>query len=264
MTTNLLDIQDLKVSFVRSGKLVHAVNGVSFSLAKGEVLCIVGESGSGKSVAAKSILQLNPDDTTIYESGNIFFEGADLLPMSRKELNQYAGSKISLIFQDPLTSLNPVHKIGFEMESLLRLHDKTMSKEEARKRSIELLESVEIHGAERVLNNYPFELSGGMRQRVMIAMGISSNPDLLIADEPTTALDVTTQAEILNLLMEIHEKSGVSIIFITHDLSIVYKIADRILVFHDGLIVEEGSKDAIFNNPQQDYTKMLLNSVLRI
>lgn len=262
--SRLLEIDDLRVSFARDGALVPAVRGVSFSMDKGEVLCIVGESGSGKSVTAKSILQLNPEDSTFYEQGRILFDGSDLLGMSRRQLNRYAGTRISMIFQDPLTSLNPVYRVGQQMVSFLLLHNKEMSKQQAWDRSAELLQSVEILDAEHALRSYPFELSGGMRQRVMIAMALANNPELLIADEPTTALDVTTQAGILKLLMHMHKENGTSMIFITHDLSIVYSIADRILVFHDGVIVEGGSRDQIFYHPKQDYTKTLLNSVLRV
>lgn len=262
--SKLLEIEDLRVSFARGGALVPAVKGVSFSMDRGEVLCIVGESGSGKSVTAKSILQLNPEDTTFYEQGRILFDGSDLLGMNRRDLNRYAGTKVSMIFQDPLTSLNPVYRVGQQMTSFLLLHNKEMTKRQAWDRSADLLQSVEIHDAERALRSYPFELSGGMRQRVMIAMALANSPELLIADEPTTALDVTTQAGILKLLMRVHEDNGTSMIFITHDLSIVYSIADRILVFHDGVIVESGSRDQIFYHPKQDYTKTLLNSVLRV
>ena len=260
----LIRFNNLKVSFIRSGAYMNAVNGVSFHVDKGEILCIAGESGSGKSVTAKSILQLNPPDTTLYEDGEILYNGENLLAMNRKQLSRIAGSKISMIFQDPLTSLNPVYKVGQQMSALLRLHNPGMSKSDALKRAAELLESVEIHQPERVLNNYPFELSGGMRQRVMIAMAISGDPDLLIADEPTTALDVTIQAQILKLLLDIHKRSGLSIIFITHDLSVVYQIADRVIVFNKGQIVEQGTKEEVFLNPKDDYTKKLLNSVLRI
>jgi len=272
--SELISIKNLKVSFIRSGALLNAVNGVSFDIHKGEILCIAGESGSGKSVTAKAILQLNPPDVTIYDEGKILYypngndgpseNGVDLLAMNRRQLSRIAGSKISMIFQDPLTSLNPVYKVGQQMTAMLKLHNPGMSSEAAKKRAAELLESVEIRQSERVLNNYPFELSGGMRQRVMIAMAISGDPDLLIADEPTTALDVTIQAQILKLLLDIHERSGLSIIFITHDLSVVYQIADRVIVFNKGCIVEQGSKDEIFYHPQMDYTKKLLDSVLRV
>ena len=262
--SELISIKNLKVSFIRSGSLIKAVNGLSFDVKKGEILCIAGESGSGKSVTAKSILQLNPPDTTIYEDGEILYNGGDLLRMNRRQLSRIAGSKISMIFQDPLTSLNPVYKVGQQMGAMLRLHNPSMSREDAKKRSIELLESVEIRQADRVLNNYPFELSGGMRQRVMIAMAISGDPDLLLADEPTTALDVTIQAQILKLLLDIHKRTGLSIIFITHDLSVVYQIADRVIVFNKGDIVEQGTKEEIFLNPQMPYTKKLLDSVLRV
>ena len=260
---SLLQVEDLHVSFEKSGAVTQAVRGVDFAVERNETLCIVGESGSGKSVTAKSILRLLPADVTRYQ-GRIRFEGEDLLALRSAELRRIAGSRITMIFQDPLTSLNPVYRIGQQMISLIRLHDRSMDREAAYAKAKGLLESVEINRVESVLENYPFELSGGMRQRVMIAMAISTDPSLLLADEPTTALDVTVQAQILKLLAQIQRDNHLSIVFITHDLAVAHEIADRIAVFHDGRIVEQGAADRIFYEPQQAYTKKLLNSVLRV
>ncbi len=262
--SDFLEIKDLNISFHKWGTIVPAVNGVNFTMDRNEILCIVGESGSGKSVTAKSLLRLLPSESTHYNSGEILFENKDLLKTSKRGLRNIGRKNISMIFQDPLSSLNPVYKIKRQMIALIRLHDKSIRYKDAYAKAERLLESVEITNTKKVLENYPFELSGGMRQRVMIAMAISSNPSLLIADEPTTALDVTIQSQILKLLTQIQKENGLSIMFITHDLSIVYEIADRIIVFQEGLIVEQGTRDEIFYHPKHDYTKKLLNSMLRI
>lgn len=260
----LLSVSDLRVSFTQHGRTVtEAVRGVSFELGSDETLCVVGESGSGKSVTAKSLLRLLPPESTRY-AGQMRYEGRDLLQMSDRELRGYAGGRIGMIFQDPLSSLNPVYTIRQQMTDVIRLHDPSVTETQARTTARQLLEDVEIRQAEAVLGNYPYELSGGMRQRVMIAMALSAKPALLVADEPTTALDVTVQAQILQLLQKIQAEHGLSIMFITHDLAIAHELADRIVVFNHGQIVEQGTVDDIFFAPQHAYTKTLLNSMLRI
>ncbi|HYD18832.1 MAG TPA: ABC transporter ATP-binding protein [Patescibacteria group bacterium] len=253
----LLDVKNLSVDFVNGKNVSHAVKGISFSLDKGETLAVVGESGSGKSVTALSILQLLPYPTARHPSGSIKFNGQELMGAGDNMLRTIRGNKIAMIFQEPMTSLNPLHTIEKQISEALFLH-KRMGEEAARKRVIELLELVGLSKLTQRLGAYPHELSGGQRQRVMIAMALANEPDLLIADEPTTAVDVTVQAQILKLLKELQEKLGMAILLITHDLSIVKKMANRVAVMYRGDIVELSETASLFANPQHDYTRMLL------
>ncbi|MGP1488491.1 MAG: ABC transporter ATP-binding protein [Peptoanaerobacter stomatis] len=260
--SNLLEVKNLQVSFQTFFGEVEAVRGISFNVEKGKTLAIVGESGCGKSVTAGSIMKLLPQPPVLYKGGEILFEGENLISKSEKEMNEYRGNKIAMIFQDPMTSLNPTMKIGKQIVEGLRRHKK-MSSEEAHKKAIEMLELVAVPQADKRVNQYPHEFSGGMRQRVMIALAMSCNPSLLIADEPTTALDVTVQAQILDLMKDIQDKMGMSIILITHDLGIVADKADDVVVMYAGQIVEQGKTNDIFYNPKHPYTKNLLASVPR-
>ncbi|HHV28332.1 ABC transporter ATP-binding protein [Acetivibrio mesophilus] len=260
MNKELLKINDLKVSFFTPAGEVKAVNGISYSLEPGKVLGIVGESGSGKSVSSYSIMGLIDKPGKIV-GGSIVFDGKDVSTMTKAERLNFAGNEVAMIFQDPMTCLNPVFTIGNQIaESLIHKYGK-ISKEELKKRSIELLTLVGINEPEKRLAQYPHEFSGGMRQRVMIAMALAGSPKLLIADEPTTALDVTIQAQILELLKDIQKKTGMAIILITHDLGIVADMADDIIVMYGGKIVEQGSVYSIFNSPRHPYTKGLLRSL---
>lgn len=260
MNKELLKINDLKVSFFTPAGEVKAVNGISYSLEPGKVLGIVGESGSGKSVSSYSIMGLIDKPGKIV-GGSIVFDGKDVSTMTKAERLNFAGNEVAMIFQDPMTCLNPVFTIGNQIaESLIHKYGK-ISKEEIKKRSIELLTLVGINEPEKRLAQYPHEFSGGMRQRVMIAMALAGSPKLLIADEPTTALDVTIQAQILELLKDIQKKTGMAIILITHDLGIVADMADDIIVMYGGKIVEQGSVYSIFNSPRHPYTKGLLRSL---
>ena len=260
MSKELLKINDLKVSFFTPAGEVKAVNGVSYSLERGKVLGIVGESGSGKSVSSYSIMGLIDKPGKIV-GGSIIFDGKDLSTMTKAERQNLAGNEIAMIFQDPMTCLNPVFTIGNQIaESLIHKYGK-LSNEEIKKRSIELLTLVGINEPEKRLAQYPHQFSGGMRQRVMIAMALAGSPKLLIADEPTTALDVTIQAQILELLKNIQKKTGMAIILITHDLGIVADMADDVIVMYGGKIVEQGSVYSIFNEPRHPYTKGLLRSL---
>lgn len=255
----LLNIQNLSVSFHAGKRIVEAVKKVSFQLEKGKTMAIVGESGSGKSVSALSILQLLPYPTAFHPSGQIFYNGKDLLKAKEHQMRKVRGNEISMIFQEPMTSLNPLHNIEKQINEVLILH-KNMNKVEARKRTLELLNLVGISEPEKRLNSLPHELSGGQRQRVMIAMALANEPDLLIADEPTTALDVTIQAQILKLLKELQDKLGMAILFITHDLNIVKKFAHDVIVMSQGKIVEAGKVEKVFKQPKHSYTKHLLSS----
>jgi oligopeptide transport system ATP-binding protein len=239
---------------------VHAVRGASFELRRGETLAIVGESGSGKSVAARSIMRLNPEANTLVRGGEILFEGQDLLKLDEKRMEEIRGSKIAMVFQDPMTSLDPTMRIGRQIEESLRKH-LGMSGRRARERSVELLKLVGIPNPEARLRQYPHQFSGGMRQRVVIAIALSCDPQILIADEPTTALDVTIQAQILELMRELQDRLGMSIILITHDLGVVASTAHRIGVMYGGKIVETGTVREIFYNPQMPYTWGLLASI---
>jgi len=253
----LLSVRDLSVAFAQGGTVSTAVDRISFDIGKGETVALVGESGSGKSVTALSVLKLLSYPAASHPTGEILFEGKDLLKASQKHLREVRGNKITMIFQEPMTSLNPLHTISQQIVEILKLH-RGMADKEARARTLELLKEVGIRDPEKRLDAYPHQLSGGQRQRVMIAMALANEPELLIADEPTTALDVTVQAQILELLARLKEKNGMSMLFITHDLGIVRKIADRVCVMTKGKIVEEGPTKEIFANPQHDYTKKLL------
>jgi microcin C transport system ATP-binding protein len=253
----LLEVDDLAVSFDVGGRMVEAVRGLSFSIDRGETLALVGESGSGKSVTALSVLQLLPYPAARHPSGRIRFDGQDLLGAPEETLRKIRGNRVAMIFQEPMTSLNPLHRVEKQIGETLRLH-RAMSEDAARKRSLELLARVGLVDPEKRLASFPHELSGGQRQRVMIAMALANEPDLLIADEPTTALDVTIQAQILALLRELKAESGMSLLLITHDLGIVRKMADRICVMNGGRIVEQAPARQIFESPQHPYTRHLL------
>ncbi|OED00019.1 ABC transporter ATP-binding protein [Rhizobium sp. YK2] len=256
-STPLLSVRNLSVAFHQGGQTSIAVDGVSFDIRKGEVVALVGESGSGKSVSANSILKLLPYPAASHPSGEILFKGKDLLKASDNELRAVRGNDITMIFQEPMTSLNPLHTIERQISEILALHQ-GMVGEAARNRTLELLNQVGIREPEKRLKAYPHELSGGQRQRVMIAMALANRPELLIADEPTTALDVTVQAQILELLRELKGAHGMSMLFITHDLGIVRKFADRVCVMTKGKIVETGTVEDVFTRPQHDYTRHLL------
>ena len=262
MSQKILDVKNMKTSFYTHVGEVQAVRGVSFSLNKGEALGIVGESGSGKSVTSMSVMQLLQYPGKVKE-GEIMFKGEDILKKDKKAMMNIRGDEIAMIFQDPMTSLNPVYKIGDQiMEAIIR--HQGLSKAEALEKAIDMLRLVGIPSPEERVDNYPHEFSGGMRQRAMIAIALSCEPDLLIADEPTTALDVTIQAQILELLKELSEKIDTSIILITHDLGVVADVCDRICVMYGGLIMEEGTADEIFYEPMHPYTMGLLKSIPRM
>lgn len=256
----ILQVDKLKVSFTSGKKNVPAVQDVSFSLYEGEILGIVGESGSGKSVTSLTIMGLIPKPPGVIENGEILFEQENLLTFDEKRMRDIRGNKISMIFQEPMTSLNPLFTVGDQLMEAIRLHTKA-SKKEARNRSVELLKLVGLPRAEELIDEYPHQLSGGMRQRVMIAMAMACHPKVLIADEPTTALDVTIQSQILSLMKELNEKTKTSIMLITHDLGVVAEVCDRVIVMYAGQIVEQGDVKAIFQNPKHPYTKGLLKSI---
>lgn len=262
MSEKLLEIKDEKLSFFTPAGEVKALNGVSFSMNEGEVLGIVGESGSGKSVTAYSIMGLTAYPGKLI-GGTIYFNGHQIEKMSEKEMRKIRGNEVSIIFQDPMTSLNPVYTIGNQITEVIRLHT-GKSKKEAYDRAKELLELVGINEPTKRLKQYPHELSGGMRQRVMIAIALACEPKLLIADEPTTALDVTIQAQILELMQELRKKLGMSIIMITHDLGVVASMCERIAVMYAGHIVEYGTADEIFYEPKHEYTKGLIKSIPKL
>ncbi|MEP2944996.1 MAG: ABC transporter ATP-binding protein [Lentilitoribacter sp.] len=253
----LLQVQNLSVDFTQSGRVTNAVKNVSFDIHKGETVALVGESGSGKSVSALSVLKLLSYPAASHPSGEILFKGQNLMQASERELRGVRGNDITMIFQEPMTSLNPLHSIERQIAEILHLHQ-VLDPKQAQKGVLELLKQVGIRNAEQRLNAYPHELSGGQRQRVMIAMALANRPELLIADEPTTALDVTVQAQILELLADLKKQHGMSMLFITHDLGIVRRIADRVCVMTNGEIVETGPVKEIFDNPQHEYTKHLL------
>jgi len=262
MAEPLLEVKDLKVSFRTEDGLVRAVDGISFSVDEGEVVGIVGESGSGKSVTMMSVMRLINDPNAIYE-GEILYKGRNLMGVSQDAMREVRGEEIAMIFQDPMTSLNPVYTVGWQIEEQLNEHN-DLNKGQARQRAIALLTQVGIPKPEQRIDDYPHQFSGGMRQRVMIALALSCNPDLLIADEPTTALDVTIQAQILELVKSLKREFGSAVVLITHDLGVVADIADRILVMYAGRIVEEGNKEQIFYDPQHPYTWGLLGSIARL
>ena len=260
MKDNILTVEDLHVSFKTRNGAITAVRGVNFSLKKGETLAIVGESGSGKSVTAKSIMRLLPKHSTVIPKGTITYKDQDLLELTLKEMQKVRGSEISMVFQDPMTSLNPTMKIGKQIMEGLAKHQ-SLTKSEARHRAAEMLELVGIPNAKERLDAYPHQFSGGMRQRVVIAMALACNPKVLIADEPTTALDVTIQAQILQLMKNLQEKMDTAIILITHDLGVVANMADKVAVMYAGEIVEYGTLDEIFYETQHPYTLGLLRSM---
>jgi oligopeptide transport system ATP-binding protein len=263
LNENLLDVQDLKVYFKVRGGYIHSVDGVSFAIRPGEKIAIVGESGCGKSVTALSIMHLIAQPPGEYVGGSILFEDEDLILQSEREMQKIRGGKIAMIFQDPMTCLNPTMTIGNQITEGLRIHHK-LSKQAARARAISLLQEVGIPAAKERFNSYPHQFSGGMRQRVMIAVALACNPRLLIADEPTTALDVTVQAQILELINKICAEFGTALILITHDLGVVAGMADRVVVMYAGKVVEEATTDELFTNPRHPYTIGLLASVPRL
>jgi microcin C transport system ATP-binding protein len=257
MTTPLLSVRDLSVAFRQDGRDMLAVDRVSFEVARGETVALVGESGSGKSVSALSVLKLLPYPAAHHPSGQILFKGRDLMALTEDEMRSVRGDDITMVFQEPMTSLNPLHAIERQVGEILKLH-KGLSDRQARTRTLELLDLVGIRDAESRLDAFPHQLSGGQRQRVMIAMALANEPDLFIADEPTTALDVTVQAQILKLLAELKSRLDMAMLFITHDLGIVRKVADRVCVMLKGKIVEQGPVAEVFGNPQHPYTQRLL------
>ena len=262
MKESLISVQDLHTSFFTDTGEVCAVNGVSFDLDHGEILGIVGESGSGKSVTAYSIMQILADTGKI-TGGKILYKGEDLAGYSEKQMRNFRGKCCSIIFQDPMTSLNPVFTIGSQLKEAIKLHtDKRGA--EATARAVELLELVGINEPKKRIKQYPHELSGGMRQRVMIAMALACEPDLLIADEPTTALDVTIQAQILELIQDLQKKLGMAVILVTHDLGVIAEMCDNVIVMYGGRICERGTGEEIFYNPKHEYTKGLLRSIPNI
>ena len=259
MSEHLLSVQDLHTSFFTDSGEVHAVNGVSFNLDPGEVLGIVGESGSGKSVTAYSIMQILADTGRI-TSGHILYKGQDLTTWDARQMSGFRGKCCSIVFQDPMTSLNPVFTIGNQLREAIELHTDRKGKASLA-RAIEMLELVGINEPQKRVKQYPHELSGGMRQRVMIAMALACEPDILIADEPTTALDVTIQAQILELMQSLQKKMGMAVILVTHDLGVIADMCDNIIVMYGGHICERGTADEIFYNPRHEYTKGLLRSI---
>ena len=259
MNEPLIDIKNLSAAFKVEGEVTEAVKNVSFYINKGETLALVGESGSGKSVTALSIVKLLPYPTAFHSSGQVMFDGQDLMKASEKDLRAVRGNRISMIFQEPMTALNPLHTIEKQVGEIIELHGLT-DPGEIKTQVIDLLKKVGLPNVERRLGAYPHQLSGGQRQRVMIAMALANKPDLLIADEPTTALDVTVQAQILKLLQKLQKDMGMAILLITHDLSVVRKVADRVCVMTDGEIVERGDTEEIFRDPKEDYTKHLIDA----
>lgn len=263
MEPSVLELKDLQTTFQSGRSMVPAVDGVSLHVQKGEVLGIVGESGCGKSVTSLSIMKLIPSPPGKIARGEILFKGEDLAKASPKRMKQLRGKEISMIFQEPMTSLNPLFTIGNQLVEAIRNHNK-MNKKEARKKAVDLIKLVGIPRAEEVVDDYPHQLSGGMRQRIMIAMAMSCEPEVLIADEPTTALDVTIQAQILDLMKSLNEKQGTAILFITHDLGVVADICDRVVVMYAGKVVEEGTTRTILKDPKHPYTQGLIRSLPKL
>ncbi|MEU9356876.1 ABC transporter ATP-binding protein [Streptomyces sp. NPDC048301] len=259
----VLEIQDLRVDFRLATTTVHAVRGVSFSVAPGETLAVVGESGSGKSATALSALRLNPEPPCVYAGGRILLDGKDLLTRSERELGRIRGAELSMIFQDPMTSLDPLQRIGAQVAEVLRHHG-GHSRAEARAAALAALDEVGIPDPELRYRQYPHELSGGLRQRVMIAAALVARPRVLIADEPTTALDVTVQRQILDLLVALQQRHGMAVVLITHDLGVVAETADRVVVMHRGEAVESGDVHDVFARPQDPYTRQLLDATPRL
>lgn len=262
MAEHLLSVNNLHTSFFTEKGEVQAVNGVSFYLDEGKVLGIVGESGSGKSVTAYSIMQILAETGRIVD-GSVIYKGEDISKWNEKQMRSFRGKCCSIIFQDPMTSLNPVFTVGSQLEEAIRLHTDRKGKE-IKERAIEMLSLVGINEPERRLKQYPYEMSGGMRQRIMIAMALACEPDILIADEPTTALDVTIQAQILELMQELQKKLGMAIIMVTHDLGVIAEICDEIIVMYGGRVCERGTADDIFYRPCHEYTKGLLRSIPQV
>ncbi len=260
----ILKIDALKTSFKTETGRINAVDGVSLSLKKGAVLGLVGESGCGKSVTALSIMRLLPQPFGRIESGSILFDGKDLATLPSSEMFKIRGRRIAMIFQEPMTALNPVHRVGNQIAEVFRLHFNEMSKKEIKNKSIELLEKVGIPAPEKRFREYPHQISGGMRQRVMIAMALAGKPDILIADEPTTALDVTIQAQILRLIKELQHEYGMSVIFITHDPGVIAMTCDDVAVMYAGRIAENAPVDKLFSEPRHPYTKGILSSIPRL
>jgi peptide/nickel transport system ATP-binding protein/oligopeptide transport system ATP-binding protein len=262
-TPPLLEVSDLKVSFATEDGVVRAVDGVSFSVSAGEVVAIVGESGSGKSVTAMTLIGLTRGPNASFE-GSATFDGTELVRASDEQLQKVRGAGIAMVFQDPMSSLDPVYRVGAQIVEQIRVHDRKISKAQAMDRAVVLMERVGIPRAAERLRSYPHEFSGGMRQRVMIAMALSCSPKLLLADEPTTALDVTIQAQILDELRQLRTDTNAGIILVTHDLGVVADIADRVIVMYAGRVVEQGTLDDIFYDPQHPYTWGLLGSIMRV
>ncbi|WP_419910041.1 ABC transporter ATP-binding protein [Hoeflea sp.] len=264
MTDFLLDIRDLKLAFKNYAGLIEVLHGISLNIRRGEKVALVGESGSGKSVTARIILGLLQEFSSARISGSVFFEGQDLEAQSLSTRVALRGTKISMIFQDPTSSLNPVYTIGVQFDEVLRRGNPGISEPDARARAIALLQDVSIPEPERVLVSYPFQLSGGMNQRVMIAMALANEPSLLIADEPGTALDVTVQAQTLHLMRDLVERKGTSVLFISHNLGVVREFADRVYVIYKGRLVEHGETSELFHSPRHPYTRALMAAVPRI
>ncbi|MCA0399909.1 MAG: ABC transporter ATP-binding protein [Proteobacteria bacterium] len=260
---NLLDIRGLKTHFKTDDGMVRSVDGVDISIKRGETVCVVGESGCGKTVTAMSILKLIPMPPGRIVEGQILWQGRDLVPLSGPELDEIRSKEIAIIFQEPMTSLNPVFTVGEQIAEVLRRHEK-LNRKDAIDRTIEMLKLVQIPNAAKRVNDYPHQFSGGMRQRVMIAMALSCNPKLLIADEPTTALDVTIQAQILELLQEMKERLGMAVMLITHAMGVVAETAQRVVVMYAGKVIEEAPVDKLFSNPRHPYTQGLIRSIPRL
>jgi oligopeptide/dipeptide ABC transporter ATP-binding protein len=256
----MLSVQDLTVYFIGDGRIARAVDGVSYEVRNGETVCLVGESGCGKTVSALTILGIIPQPPAKIMGGKVLFDNQNLLDLGEKEMERIRGNRIAMVFQEPMTSLNPVFTVGDQIRETIMIH-KRVSKKDLHARCVQLLRDVGIPSPEERLKDYPHQLSGGQRQRVMIAMALACNPDLLIADEPTTALDVTIQAQILNLFRELQRKGQMSLLYITHDLGVVATIADRIYVMYAGIIVEQGDAERIFHDPHHPYTQGLLASL---
>jgi peptide/nickel transport system ATP-binding protein/oligopeptide transport system ATP-binding protein len=261
--SHLLEVQRLKTNFYTFEGIARAVDNVSFFLDEGETLGLVGESGCGKSVTALSVMRLIKNPPGKIEAGEVFFEGADLLKLPESRMRSIRGARISMIFQEPMTSLNPVYTIGHQISEMYEIH-KRISKKESWNRAVETLQQVQMPSPHKRAHEYPYQLSGGMRQRAMIAMAMACNPKILIADEPTTALDVTIQAQILDLMLKLKEDFGAAVLIITHDLGVVAEIAQRIVVMYAGQVVEEGTTQDIFNHPSHPYTRGLLRSVPKL
>ena len=257
----LLEVRGLRAGFDTDAGYVEVLDGVSFELAAGETLGLVGESGCGKSVSALSIMNLLPKPAGKITAGSIEFQNQDLVVLPQEEIHEVRGNRISMIFQEPMTALNPVHRIGNQIIEAVKLHEPNLATSNARRRALEMLERVGIPAPDQRLKEYPHQLSGGMRQRVMIAMALAMQPDLLIADEPTTALDVTIQAQILDLLREMQRESGMAILFITHDLGVIAELCDRVTVMYAGCVVEQASVSQLFSSPHHPYTQGLLRSI---